>query len=134
MSTRFLTTPNTPESGRMSPTASSIEGALEVNQDPTFVSRSRRLFEEVNAAKVIPQPWEVVDVVKFTTFAGVEALGGIEPLKRPPTRPPSMWTTQRSQQRQGFPSVLCRPLRATKVIPCILTDVGIFHSRLPVSH
>ena len=68
-----MTTPNKPESGRMSPTASSIKGALEVNQDPTFVSRSRRLFEEVNAAKVIPQPREVVDVVKFTTFRGVEA-------------------------------------------------------------
>lgn len=82
----------------MSPTASSIEGALAVNQDPTFVSWSRRLFEEVNAAKVIPQPWEVVDVVKFTTFRGVQDLGGIEPLKRHSKRHSCMWTTQQSQQ------------------------------------
>ena len=53
MSTRFLTTPKTPESGSTSPTASRMAGALVVNHAPTFVSRSRRLsLEGVNGAKV----------------------------------------------------------------------------------
>lgn len=70
-STRFLTTPNTPESGRTSPTASRIEGAFVVNHASTFVSRSRRLFfEGVNGAKVYSAQHEDVDAVKVVPCRG----------------------------------------------------------------
>ena len=64
-STRFLTIPKTPESGRASPTASNILGADVRSHCPTFVSRSFFWFDLSKATKLIHPQWDVVDAVKY---------------------------------------------------------------------
>ena len=132
-STRFLTTPNAPESGRTSPTASRIEGAFVVNHAPTFVSRSWRLFfEGVNGAKVYSAQHEDVDAVKVVPCRGSSPHGNRTPQtseKRPAIRPAVLCTSTGTQQGQGFQGRCIGPLRAAKRQDPHLQRCGFFHAQ-----